>query len=49
MGQDRRWRRAVVDHTAAAGPALVLDVATGPGGIALAVAAGPAPTWSGLT
>ena len=39
FGQDRRWRRAVVDHTAAGSPGLVLDVATGPAGIALAVAA----------
>src|ERR1700751_1657356 len=39
FGQDRRWRRAVVDHAAAASPGLVLDVATGPAGIALAVAA----------
>src|SRR5262250_1632488 len=39
FGQDRRWRRAVVDHAATASPNLVLDVATGPAGIALAVAA----------
>jgi demethylmenaquinone methyltransferase / 2-methoxy-6-polyprenyl-1,4-benzoquinol methylase len=39
FGQDRRWRRAVTDHAAAAAPRLVLDVATGPAGIALAVAA----------
>jgi demethylmenaquinone methyltransferase/2-methoxy-6-polyprenyl-1,4-benzoquinol methylase len=39
LGQDRRWRRAVVSHAAAAGPHRVLDVATGPAGIALAVAA----------
>src|SRR5262249_49971648 len=39
FGQDRRWRRAVVDHAAAAAPQLVLDVATGPAGVALAVAA----------
>ncbi len=39
FGQDRRWRRAVVGHAAAASPGLVLDVATGPAGIALAVAA----------
>jgi demethylmenaquinone methyltransferase/2-methoxy-6-polyprenyl-1,4-benzoquinol methylase len=38
LGQDRRWRRAVVDRTAAGSPRLVLDVATGPAGIALAVA-----------
>jgi demethylmenaquinone methyltransferase / 2-methoxy-6-polyprenyl-1,4-benzoquinol methylase len=39
FGQDRRWRRAVVSHAAAGSPRLVLDVATGPAGIALAVAA----------
>ena len=39
FGQDRRWRRAVTDHAAAAAPRLVLDVATGPAGMALAVAA----------
>ena len=38
FGQDRRWRRAVVDQAAAGLPRLVLDVATGPAGIALAVA-----------
>ncbi|HLX49125.1 MAG TPA: class I SAM-dependent methyltransferase [Streptosporangiaceae bacterium] len=38
FGQDRRWRRAVVDRVAAASPGRVLDVATGPAGIALAVA-----------
>jgi demethylmenaquinone methyltransferase/2-methoxy-6-polyprenyl-1,4-benzoquinol methylase len=39
FGQDRRWRRAVVDRVVAAQPRRVLDVATGPAGIALAVAA----------
>jgi demethylmenaquinone methyltransferase / 2-methoxy-6-polyprenyl-1,4-benzoquinol methylase len=39
FGQDRRWRRAVTDHAAAAAPQRVLDVATGPAGVALAVAA----------
>lgn len=36
FGQDRRWRRAVVDAVAVARPRLVLDVATGPAGVALA-------------
>src|SRR4051812_10277209 len=40
FGQDRRWRRRVVAAVAAGRPARVLDVATGPGGVALAVAAG---------
>ena len=39
FGQDRRWRRAVVQQAAAVSPRLVLDVATGPAGVALAVAA----------
>lgn len=39
FGQDRRWRRAVVDRVVAAEPAVVLDVATGPAGVALAIAA----------
>src|SRR6201986_3229197 len=38
FGQDRRWRRAVVDRIATGPPGLVLDVATGPAGIALAIA-----------
>ena len=38
FGQDRRWRRAVVEKVAAAAPRRVLDVATGPAGIALALA-----------
>lgn len=38
FGQDRRWRRRVVAAVAAASPAQVLDVATGPAGVALAVA-----------
>src|SRR5262249_18621983 len=38
LGQDRRWRRAVVDRAATGLPRRALDVATGPAGIALAVA-----------
>jgi demethylmenaquinone methyltransferase / 2-methoxy-6-polyprenyl-1,4-benzoquinol methylase len=40
FGQDRRWRRSVVAAVAAGSPARVLDVATGPAGVALAVADG---------
>jgi demethylmenaquinone methyltransferase/2-methoxy-6-polyprenyl-1,4-benzoquinol methylase len=40
FGQDRRWRQAVVDRVAASGPRRVLDVATGPAGVALALARG---------
>jgi demethylmenaquinone methyltransferase / 2-methoxy-6-polyprenyl-1,4-benzoquinol methylase len=38
FGQDRRWRRAVVERVVASRPELVLDVATGPAGVALAIA-----------
>jgi demethylmenaquinone methyltransferase / 2-methoxy-6-polyprenyl-1,4-benzoquinol methylase len=37
LGQDRRWRRAVVSEVGRASPGLVLDVATGPAGVALEV------------
>src|SRR5262249_61453002 len=36
LGQDQRCRRAAGDRAAAALPGLVLDVATGPAGVALA-------------
>src|SRR3954463_9397157 len=36
FGQDRRWRNAVVETLASAQPARVLDVATGPAGVAIA-------------
>jgi demethylmenaquinone methyltransferase / 2-methoxy-6-polyprenyl-1,4-benzoquinol methylase len=36
FGQDRRWRDAVVETLASEGPARVLDVATGPAGVAIA-------------
>lgn len=39
LGQNRRWRRAMVDPVAAAAPGSVLDVATGPAGVALQLAA----------
>jgi demethylmenaquinone methyltransferase / 2-methoxy-6-polyprenyl-1,4-benzoquinol methylase len=34
FGQNRRWRREMVDHVVEAQPALVLDVATGTAGVA---------------
>jgi demethylmenaquinone methyltransferase / 2-methoxy-6-polyprenyl-1,4-benzoquinol methylase len=37
FGQDRRWRRAMVSHVRVPPDARVLDVATGPGGVALAI------------
>lgn len=39
MGQNGRWRRAVVDAVVDSSPLSVLDVATGPAGIALQLAA----------
>ncbi|HXQ62251.1 MAG TPA: class I SAM-dependent methyltransferase [Acidimicrobiales bacterium] len=39
FGQNGRWRRALVDHVVEASPGLVLDVATGPAGVALQIAA----------
>jgi len=38
MGQNARWRRAMVDHIAPRGPDLVLDVASGTAGVALQLA-----------
>lgn len=35
LGQDRRWRRTMIDHIEPDRPARVLDVATGPAGVAL--------------
>jgi demethylmenaquinone methyltransferase/2-methoxy-6-polyprenyl-1,4-benzoquinol methylase len=38
LGQDRRWRREMIHHVAMTRPATVLDVATGPAGVALELA-----------
>jgi demethylmenaquinone methyltransferase/2-methoxy-6-polyprenyl-1,4-benzoquinol methylase len=38
FGQNRRWRRAMVDRVVPAAPARVLDVATGTAGVALQLA-----------
>lgn len=38
LGQNGRWRRAMVDRVVPAAPALVLDVATGTAGVALQLA-----------
>ncbi len=38
MGQNGRWRRAMVDHIVPGRPGLVLDVASGPAGVALQLA-----------
>jgi demethylmenaquinone methyltransferase / 2-methoxy-6-polyprenyl-1,4-benzoquinol methylase len=39
FGQNRRWRKAMVDAVVNCSPASVLDVATGPAGVALEIAA----------
>ena len=39
MGQNGRWRRAMVDHIAPTSPARMLDVASGTAGVALQLAA----------
>jgi demethylmenaquinone methyltransferase / 2-methoxy-6-polyprenyl-1,4-benzoquinol methylase len=39
LGQNRRWRRAMVERIEPAAPARVLDVATGTAGVALQLAA----------
>jgi demethylmenaquinone methyltransferase/2-methoxy-6-polyprenyl-1,4-benzoquinol methylase len=46
--QDRRWRAAVADAVVASRPTLVLDVATGPAGVALAVASRSTATVVGV-
>jgi demethylmenaquinone methyltransferase / 2-methoxy-6-polyprenyl-1,4-benzoquinol methylase len=38
LGQNRRWRREMVDHVIGADPKVVLDVATGTAGVALVLA-----------
>ncbi len=38
LGQDGRWRRAMVDHIVPDRPGRVLDVATGPAGVAIQLA-----------
>jgi demethylmenaquinone methyltransferase / 2-methoxy-6-polyprenyl-1,4-benzoquinol methylase len=39
LAQDRRWRREMIDHVTEVAPGSVLDVATGPAGVALQLAA----------
>ncbi len=38
MGQNGRWRRAMVDHVVPDRPGMILDVACGPAGVALQLA-----------
>ncbi len=39
LGQNRRWRREMLDHVVPADPAQILDVATGTAGVALELVA----------
>ena len=48
LGQDRRWRREMIDHVATTNSARVLDVATGPAGVALELAERTAATITGI-
>ena len=48
MGQDRRWRSAVVDKVTATPGELVLDVATGTAGVALALRAATGAEVTGI-
>ncbi len=48
MGQDRRWRRAVVTKVVAGPGNRVLDVATGTGGVALALRAATGAEITGI-
>lgn len=48
MGQNRRWRRAMVDAVVASDPRSVLDVATGPAGVAIQLAQRTAATVTGI-
>lgn len=48
LGQDRRWRREMIDRVAITQPATVLDVATGPAGVALELADRTKATITGI-
>ena len=48
LGQDHRWRREMIDHVADARPGSVLDVATGPAGVALELADRTDATITGI-
>jgi demethylmenaquinone methyltransferase / 2-methoxy-6-polyprenyl-1,4-benzoquinol methylase len=48
FGQNRRWRRAMVESVVAGGPATVLDVATGTAGVALQLARRTAARVTGI-
>ena len=48
LGQDRRWRREMIDHVVPLQPLRVLDVATGPAGVALQLAGRTPATIIGI-
>lgn len=48
LGQNRRWRRAMVDRIVPAGPARVLDVASGTAGVALQIERRTAASVTGI-
>jgi len=48
LGQDGRWRRAMIDHIADGDPGSVLDVATGPAGVALQLATRTSAAITGI-
>lgn len=48
LGQDRRWRHEMIDHIADTHPGTVLDVATGPAGVALEIADRTDATITGI-
>lgn len=48
LGQDRRWRREMIDHIAITHPTTVLDVATGPAAVALQLADRTDATITGI-
>jgi demethylmenaquinone methyltransferase/2-methoxy-6-polyprenyl-1,4-benzoquinol methylase len=48
MGQNRRWRQAMVDAVIPARPRRILDVATGPAGVALQLAQRTTATVTGI-
>ncbi len=48
LGQDGRWRREMVSHVAVGHPTTVLDVATGPAGVALQLASRTAAHVTGI-
>jgi len=48
LGQDGRWRRVMIDHVVTGAPTTILDVATGPAGVALQLAERTAAHVTGI-